>query len=101
MCTHCSFLKREDLHEHVKVIHEVEIEEKRKKQQEKDLLAKYFDLSCDKCEAVFDSLLEAITHYQNVHDDPNGYIKCCNIKFQDANLVKDHVQFHENPEIFK
>lgn len=68
-----------------------------------EVITKYFDMTCDVdgCAVIFESFEEAQTHYEVEHQEPNGYIKCCNLQFRDVRLVKDHINFHLNPDIFK
>lgn len=63
----------------------------------------YFDLKCDwiECDVMFDSLEMAKSHYWDYHRSTDFYIKCCNSKFKEPNLVKDHIAWHLNPNIFK
>lgn len=55
----------------------------------------------DGCEVVFDSLEMAQSHYLKKHKTTDFYIKCCDLKFKEASLVKDHLAWHENPDVFK
>lgn len=66
-----------------------------------DELLHVFNMKCDVCKNVFESLEEALTHYNQMHDDQNGYIKCCNLQFKDVSLARDHLKWHMNPDIFK
>lgn len=62
-----------------------------------------FDMTCDICksESKFKSLQHAKLHYLEEHGDASGYIKCCDLRFRDIYQISEHLQFHENPEIFK
>ncbi|XP_031629988.1 zinc finger protein 43-like [Contarinia nasturtii] len=53
-----------------------------------------FDMSCDVCPKSFDSLDEAKTHYATAHDNPYGYIKCCNLKLNYRCVIKKHLDWH-------
>lgn len=53
------------------------------------------------CEKVFDSLFDARQHYLNVHNIPNGWIKCCNIKFKYNKTANDHIAWHIDPTVFQ
>lgn len=64
---------------------------------------KNFDMTCNvnDCAAVFSSLTNARKHYNKVHNDPNGYVKCCDIKLRTQIDVNDHIAWHINPGCFK
>lgn len=81
----------------------VELEAKRKKDEEYKMMSTYFDLKCEwnECDVMFDSLEMAKSHYWDYHRSTDFYIKCCNSKFKEPNLVKDHIAWHLNPNIFK
>lgn len=68
---------------------------------EAELMSHFFDMTCDRCDNVFDSLEKALTHYIQEHNDQNGYIKCCDMQFSEMSLVKDHIKWHLDPNIFK
>lgn len=60
-------------------------------------------MSCDwdGCNSIFETFEEAQTHYEYEHQDTNGYVKCCDLKLNEKRLVKDHIKWHLNPEVFK
>lgn len=61
-----------------------------------------FDMSCDCCSKLFESLDEARAHYLSEHDNPKGYIKSISgrkLLFR-CNIVQ-HLERHSNPEKFK
>lgn len=60
-----------------------------------------FDTTCDICSIDLKTLAKAIPHYKNQHDIDDGYIKCCGRKFKQAQMVRDHIKWHNNPSIFK
>lgn len=60
-----------------------------------------FDLSCDNCSTVFESLEEARNHYSNEHNNQKGYIKCCNVKLTYRCEVVRHLCRHLDPNKFK
>lgn len=59
------------------------------------------DLTCDSCEATFQSLMDAKSHYRKVHKNPHGYIKCCKRRLKTRGHLIEHIQWHMNPDIFK
>lgn len=60
-----------------------------------------FDMSCDCCSNVFESLDEARKHYTSEHDNPRGYIKCCGRRMFYRCQVVQHVTRHLDPDKFK
>lgn len=64
------------------------------------IIPSYFDTSCDKCHAIFQTLSEARTHYIDQHDSFNGYVKCCGKRFKKRSHVTDHILWHQNPNSF-
>lgn len=61
-----------------------------------------FDMSCDCCSTLFESLNEARAHYLNEHNNPKGYIKSNSGKkmIYRSNVVQ-YLERHSNPEKFK
>lgn len=70
-------------------------------QQHDKFIADNFDMTCDRCDAVFSAFHDARRHYKESHGDEKGYIKCCNVKLRELWLVRDHIKSHLNPESFK
>lgn len=60
-----------------------------------------FDMSCDNCTKVFDSLEGARTHYATEHNNPKGYIKCCESKLIYRCHIVQHLARHLEPDKFK
>lgn len=62
-----------------------------------------FDLTCDEssCEVTFTSLKDAKSHYADVHNNPDGYIRCCNQRFKFHLNAREHIKWHLNPTIFQ
>ncbi|XP_031634974.1 zinc finger protein 91-like [Contarinia nasturtii] len=60
-----------------------------------------FDMTCDLCSHVFDTLSDARNHYNYAHGNPRGYIKCCNNKLWFRCEVIKHIQRHLNPNKYK
>lgn len=69
--------------------------------QQDKFVAEHFDLKCDFCDTIFNSLHDARDHYKAKHNEDKGYIKCCDIKLRIHSAIRDHVAFHLNPESFK
>lgn len=60
-----------------------------------------FDMACDCCSNVFESLDEARKHYASEHNNPRGYIKCCGRRMFYRCQVVQHVTRHLDPDKFK
>lgn len=60
-----------------------------------------FNLSCDNCSTVFETLEEARRHYPTEHNIAKGYIKCCNSKLKYPCEVVQHLSRHLHPEKFE
>lgn len=65
-------------------------------------IADYFDMYCDECDMKFNSFKHAQLHYSDVHKQI-GHIKCngCAIKLFSLQDIKDHTQFHLDPNCFR
>lgn len=61
----------------------------------------FFDMQCDVCKMQLFSLQHAKLHYLEEHDIPDGYLKCCEMKFRELKSINDHLEYHVNPNIFK
>lgn len=61
----------------------------------------YFDMSCDGCSIVFESLDEARVHYSSEHSNSRGYLKCCGRRLFYRCQVVQHVARHLDPDKFK
>lgn len=55
-----------------------------------------FNMSCDLCPKIFDSIDEARRHYATAHKNPKGYIKCCNAKLTYRSDISKHINHHIN-----
>lgn len=70
-------------------------------EQQQQVIDQYFDMNCELCDAVFNSLDDAISHYATNHNNPRGYVKCCLKRFASKGLLNWHIVWHLNPEVFK
>lgn len=61
----------------------------------------FFDMTCDACSNVFESLDEARVHYLKDHHNHRGYLKCCGRKLFYRCQVVQHVARHLDPDKFK
>lgn len=65
-------------------------------------ISDYIDASCDRCaEREFSTFNAVVAHYSDVHNTKDGYVKCCSKKFHRLNLIRDHIEWHRNPNIFR
>lgn len=76
-------------------------ERKKETEEEFRFIAEFFDMTCDRCDAVFTTYYEARTHYKESHNDEKGYVKCCGMKLIRTGQIRDHVKTHSNPDMFK
>lgn len=60
-----------------------------------------FDMTCDSCSKLFETLDEARSHYAVDHNNAKGYIKCCNVKLTYRCEVVRHLYRHLEPNKFK
>lgn len=68
---------------------------------ENERIHEFFNMKCDTCEFEFTSLKTAKLHYFDAHQIPDGYLKCCGIKFKVNSKINDHIQYHLDPESYK
>lgn len=59
-----------------------------------------FDMTCDNCDTVFESLVDAHSHYFSVHD-MKGYVKCCDIRIREDQVFREHIAYHLDPDAYK
>lgn len=64
------------------------------------LISRYMDMHCELCQHPFDTLTDASYHYRSKHHRRTATLKCCQrrIKMPD---IRDHIQYHLNPNMFK
>lgn len=71
-------------------------------EQRQQIVQQYFDMTCDFCNATFQTFQDAIKHYELKHDNqPKGYVKCCQLKLTQPTYFYSHIVWHLNPEVFK
>lgn len=65
-------------------------------------IRKFFNMKCEICiETVkFETYANARKHYRRVHK-MKGYLKCCGRKFFRPSLIRDHIQYHNNPDEYR
>lgn len=57
-----------------------------------------FDMGCDHCEVIFESLNDAKKHYILAHNAPSGYVKCCGVRLKTLRMIADHIDMHVDPD---
>lgn len=64
------------------------------------LILEYMKMHCEICQQPFATLSEAISHYRSKHQRRTVTLKCCQrrIKMPD---IRDHIQYHLTPDVFK
>lgn len=66
-----------------------------------EFMLENFGMSCDHCSATdFKSFFDVKTHYMAQHKTI-GFVRCCNQKFIYIGQVKDHIDYHLNPEVHR
>lgn len=74
---------------------------KMKTQSVSDLvIGEYFDMKCNLCEFWFSSMRDANLHHRRQHKQ-TGYLICCDRKFRSSVKVREHCEWHRNPEMFE
>lgn len=92
-----SFTSKVGLKKHL--LRHMEVNTSEESQYDK-FIKENFDLSCDKCDAIFLSFHDARRHYKELHNERKGYIKCCKIRLRELSMVTDHINSHMNPTNF-
>lgn len=70
-------------------------------EQIKIFMDTHFNMKCDHCDTVFDTLKTARAHYLLKHRIQQGYLKCCTLTFATNTSLVDHIQWHLNSDTFK
>lgn len=69
--------------------------------QQRQIIDECCDMTCDLCATNFKSFEMAIRHYRVAHNNqPEGYVKCCKMKWTKRAYFYSHIVWHLNPEIF-
>lgn len=59
-----------------------------------------FNMTCEQCPVQFHTLTDAQMHYPNAHDVTRGYLRCCDLRLREENVIKEHIAYHANPELY-
>lgn len=65
------------------------------------LISNYMDMSCEICQHPFDTLSDASLHYRQTHSKSKVKVKCCRRQMGLPNEIRDHIQYHLDPDKFK
>lgn len=57
-------------------------------------IGKYFSMKCTQCDTTLIDLAHANRHYKAQHST-NGFLMCCDKKFDTQKTISDHFLFHE------
>lgn len=60
-----------------------------------------FNMGCDGCDVVLESFQHAKSHYESVHNESKGYVRCCEFKLKSLREIYEHITWHQNPDAFK
>lgn len=53
-----------------------------------------FNMKCELCPTIFETLADARSHYKKEHNNPDGHILCCNVKIKYAKNLVRHIKTH-------
>lgn len=73
-------------------------EELSPRQQDDVLIQETVSLDCENCFQPCCTFEELLAHYRTAHDNPNGYVKCCQKTFKRRYVLVEHVRLHKNPD---
>lgn len=65
------------------------------------LIAKHMNMFCEMCEYSFESLTDASRHYRNKHKTRSVKLNCCPRRVIIPGEIREHIQYHLNPDKFK
>lgn len=98
---HLNYYHRsDDVKKQLKTLHEAKKLHEDIGEVEK-VITSQFNMKCDICDIIFKSLQEAQYHYMHEHQNADGYIQCCGIKFKKIVNIHGHVLWHLRPELFQ
>ncbi|GAB0099163.1 hypothetical protein DMENIID0001_150090 [Sergentomyia squamirostris] len=63
-------------------------------------IEEFYKMTCDTCQETFSTLRELQHHHRNDHNQL-PYIMCCKTKLLRPNKMREHIEYHRNPEAFK
>lgn len=96
----CRYKNKETLKQHRSDVHDI-VDKRIRYPYEQITIPDYFDMSCDECPTIMKSFKHAISHYLEEHQIVKGYVKCCGKKLKAPSIVRDHIEFHQNLNIFR
>ncbi|XP_023037815.1 transcription factor grauzone [Drosophila willistoni] len=65
-----------------------------------EYLREHYKVQCSICSKPQEGFSELLVHMRQEHKQ-RGYAMCCNRKFYKRGVLVDHLQHHQNPELFK
>lgn len=64
------------------------------------LISNHIDMLCEICQHPFETLSEASNHYIGQHKQRTILVKCCQKRITILTELRDHIQYHLNPDKF-
>lgn len=65
------------------------------------LISNYMDMFCEICDHPFGTLPEASSHYLGKHKQTFALLKCCQRRLKMPGEIRDHIQYHLDPDKFR
>lgn len=65
------------------------------------LISNYMDMFCEICDHPFGTLPEASSHYLSKHKQTFALLKCCQRRLKMPGEIRDHIQYHLDPDKFR
>uniref|UniRef100_A0A1I8NPL9 Transcription factor grauzone n=1 Tax=Stomoxys calcitrans TaxID=35570 RepID=A0A1I8NPL9_STOCA len=66
-----------------------------------DEIAQYMGLHCDVCNVAVENFAGIKTHMRSEHNIENGYVKCCDKKFNKRANLLAHIRHHVDPNCYR
>lgn len=70
-------------------------------EQENGRIRDFFNVECELCKEQFKTFCKLCVHYKQKHSIKNGFVSCCNRKFQKRSELLQHIDWHVNPDAFR
>ncbi|XP_030558315.1 transcription factor grauzone [Drosophila novamexicana] len=87
----------------LKVVHKVKgggVHNVKKSQEFNEYIRENYKVQCPVCNVPLEDFSEMLSHTRKEHNQ-RGYAMCCNRKFWKRGVLVDHLQRHQNPDLFK
>lgn len=59
----------------------------------------FCQMDCKDCSETFTTFKQLKHHYNTVHNQ-RGYVMCCDLRFEEATRLREHIRVHMNPATF-